>query len=582
MRFPPKIVNKCFIVSMAILLLNSCSKDSDLLADYVLMDGKSTFALNRYIVDDRFYIAPNQSVVLDVLSNDAFENQNNVKIIETSNPSNGTVEILENKTISYTPGPSDSTNNSNEETIVTTEDTSSSTTEPTSEVIEETTSATQESTSTTEAIDTFTYTTEFIDENETVSTEVGTVTVNITEYGEVRAFPTAEGHGKNATGGRGGGVLFVTNLNNSGQGSLRAALEASGSRYIVVRVAGYIDLATNINITNPNYTFEGNTAPGDGIIIRGKGITITDKGDNGIIRNLTMMLGQNGIFNEDDTFAMTGSDADKVDNVILDHCSFSHGRDENVGINSVSNITIQNSIISNDEGNGGLLIGNWDKTQSNMSVLNNIFVWNEYRNPLIGQYAELEYINNYHYGFIEVCDLFYGADIDFVGNVWENEVDSRMGDGDIRALSRDQSPSATKAYFLDNKYEGGNITVDATIPAQSSRTQASDYIPLASSLVKANVLETAGARRATTLGLNDYDLSLISDINGGVSNKFDSTPYNYPTLQGGSAYTDSDSDGMADSWEISAFGNLEQSSATDFDGDGYTDLEEFFFFLNNE
>ena len=93
-----------------------------------------------------------------------------------------------------------------------------------------------------------------------------------------------------ATGGRGGQVIEVTNLNDHGPGSFRAAIEAKGPRIIIFRVAGIISLESNVDIDNPDITIAGQSAPGDGICLANHSLNINT--ENVILRHLRVRRGR--------------------------------------------------------------------------------------------------------------------------------------------------------------------------------------------------------------------------------------------------------------------------------------------------
>ncbi|MEE2627882.1 MAG: pectate lyase [Candidatus Latescibacterota bacterium] len=410
--------------------------------------------------------------------------------------------------------------------------------------------------------------------------------------GQQLAFPRAEGFGRFSLGGRGGKVLFVTNLHDSGPGSLRAAIEADYPRIVVFKVSGTIELQSHLRIRHPRITIAGQTAPGDGICLRRYPLVIS--ADDVIVRFLRVRLG------DEAGRKMDGIDVSDAENVIVDHCSVSWTLDEAVNTyHGSKNITIQWCLISESlhdsplqEGHGfAASLGGF-----NTSYHHNLLANNAGRNPSIAGEEDAPTIN-----------------LDFRNNVIFNW-GHRTLDGRPRSINvvnnyYKAGPASRRDHIVKMQtiYDGsfgrwyidGNVMVDTAGKVHRSgivRIDSED-VPLDSALVEApvdfapvqtetaeetyeRVLDTAGA----TLPRRDaHDVRIIGEVRSGKTtygNGIISTQTDvggWTELRSTDPPEDADADGMPDAWErpFTEAGDLSLESAQDADGDGYTNVEEY-------
>jgi pectate lyase len=408
---------------------------------------------------------------------------------------------------------------------------------------------------------------------------------------ELPSFPGAEGFGATTPGGRGGRVLFVDNLNDSGAGSFRAACEAEGPRTVIFRVAGTIQLKRPITVRNPFLTVAGQSAPGDGICLRDYpfGIETHDV----IVRYLRSRLGDESSREEDCIDLLNGAH-----DCILDHCSATWSIDECLSTSGVdANCTIQwcligESLNQSKHSKGKHGYGSLARANGPMSWHHNLWIHNDARNPRLGDaygrgptFPTFDVRNNIIYDFGGTASgLTQGIlKVNYVGNYLRPGPSSRAPKpitvghpSDLTYFIRDNILEGNEALTKDNTqffttidFEGKHEvkTVGTPFPA-----------PRVTPVQVSDVLASVGA----SLPVRDaVDARLVNDVVTRAGHLIDSQKEvgGWPELKSGPLPDDTDHDGIPDAWETAH--GLDPKNPADAKAlakSGYSNLEEY---LNN-
>ncbi|MGD9994821.1 MAG: LamG-like jellyroll fold domain-containing protein [Salinivirgaceae bacterium] len=425
------------------------------------------------------------------------------------------------------------------------------------------------------------------------------------------AFPGAEGFGKYATGGRGGQVIKVSNLNDNGEGSLRWAIDQNYPRIIVFEVSGTIYLKSRLKIKNGNVTIAGQTAPGHGITLAHYNFYV--EAENVIIRHIRSRLSAEA-GQQDDAFNVIGST-----HVIVDHCSFSWSVDEVASLYHNKKFTLQNCIIAESfhnsihekgaHGYGGIWGGD------SASFHHNLIMHNTSRNPRFHGarwYTDWEehvdFRNNVIYNW--ASNTIYGGEPSEIDGspVFINIVNNYYKYGPATSSSTrdrivDPDPDGTYGfgkYYINGNYTYGSpeVTADNWLGvdnvSETVKEEIKSETPFPFDITTIHtaeeayeyVLQNVGAcipyrdtvdRRLLWEVANDTALygGSYGDNKGIVDNLEDVG--GYPELFTDWAPADTDADGLPDYWETE--NGLDPNNASDnqtiLEGNTYPAIEEY-------
>lgn len=410
-------------------------------------------------------------------------------------------------------------------------------------------------------------------------------------HASVPAFPGAEGYGARTTGGRGGRVIPVTNLNASGTGSFKEACEAKGPRIVVFKVSGTID--GDIRIRNDHITIAGQTAPGDGITVKG---SVGIDANGVVIRYLRVRTDHEG--------DAIGTRYKK--NIILDHVSASWSTDEVLSLYHNENVTIQWCMITEacaKEDGSHRFGGIWGNQYA--TYHHNLIAHNDSRNPRWASGCGYnDYRNNvlYNWGY-ESC---YGGEakqkgdrrsppipfstINMVANYYKAGPATRDDVRDRIANPTSREGDDKGSWYVSGNFVDGFPDVTANnwlgMDGDSFTRMAEPWDALAIHQQSAqDAYLTVLADAGCSLPKRDsIDMRIVDEVRTGTAsngrNGIITTPGDvggWPKLNGGAASVDTDNDGMPDDWETRYGFDADNANdnSLDTDGDGYTNVEEY-------